>query len=136
MRSIKLLLMGRQRPLQFSEDCGGFDFLGTALSRAGICLLNDQVEPGLHFALFPGKSKRAAILRCSSPWDQGHVCRVAVGRYAPLVPPSHLPTPPHRQSEEPRQFIYRRIGKPPGFCAHIEIREPISIGLFCSDTEG
>ena len=94
MRSIKLLLMGRQRPLQFSEDCGGFDFLGTALSRAGICLLNDQVEPGLHFALFPGKSKRAAILRCGYPWDQGHVRRVAVGRYAPLVPPSHLPTPP------------------------------------------
>jgi hypothetical protein len=52
MRSIKLLLMGRQRPLQFSEDCGGFDFLGTNLSRAGVCLLNDQVEPGLHFAHF------------------------------------------------------------------------------------
>ena len=43
---------GRQRPLQFSEDCGGFDLLGNSLSHAGIYLLDDQVEPGPHFALF------------------------------------------------------------------------------------
>lgn len=44
---------GRQRPLQFSEDCGGFDLLGTlSLSHAGICLLDDQVETGPHYALF------------------------------------------------------------------------------------
>jgi len=34
MRFIKLCLIGRQRPLQFSEDCGGFDFLGF-LDRCG-----------------------------------------------------------------------------------------------------
>lgn len=127
---------GRQRPLQFSEDCGGFDFLGTYVSRAGICLLDGQVEPDPHFALFPGKSKRTGILRCGSPWDQGHVCRVSAGRYAPPVHPSHLPTSPYRQSAKPRQLVYRRIGKPPGFYACIVMKEPISIGLSFPDPEG
>ena len=64
MRSIKSFLMGRQRPLQFSEDCGGFDLLGNSLSHAGVYLLDDQVEPGPHFALF-FRVKVKTYLHCS-----------------------------------------------------------------------
>ena len=66
MRSIKFCLIRRQRPRQFSYDCWGFDFSGVEfhLSHAGVCLLNDRMEPGPHFApsLLPEKPKRAQIL--------------------------------------------------------------------------
>ena len=60
----QVLFDGRQRPLQFSEDCGGFDLLGNSLSHAGVYLLDDQVEPGPHFALF-FRVKVKTYLHCS-----------------------------------------------------------------------
>ena len=31
---------GRQRPLQFSEDCGGFDLLGNSLCHMRVCIFS------------------------------------------------------------------------------------------------
>ena len=43
MRSIKLRLMGRQRPLQFSYDCGASPFPGSS-PRYGYLTFDDQLE--------------------------------------------------------------------------------------------
>ena len=55
---------GRQRPLQFPEDCGGFDLLGNSLCHMRVCIFDDQVEPGPHFALF-FRVKVKTYLHCS-----------------------------------------------------------------------
>lgn len=86
MRSIKLLLMGRQRPLQFSYDCGGFDFSGVlTLSRAGNFSMA-RWNPARTSPLGSKElSKRAAILARGLSHPQApHAC-LSVGRYAPLV---------------------------------------------------